>query len=168
MLNKEIFVEDPTKKSIPNLGVAKVGEPTDDAGWAVLEYELKSFVCEGAYAQGLDRILSSYVGQAGSSQPAAWVSGFYGSGKSHLVRVLEYLWRDLELADGSTARGLVRTPQPVTDVLRELSTLGSRNGGLWSAAGTLGAGAGSVRLGFLSIILGAPPAFPRTSRRPVV
>ncbi|QOD04369.1 BREX system P-loop protein BrxC [Pseudarthrobacter sp. BIM B-2242] len=155
MLNKEIFVEDPTKKSIPNLGVAKVGEPTDDAGWAVLEYELKSFVCEGAYAQGLDRILSSYVGQAGSSQPAAWVSGFYGSGKSHLVRVLEYLWRDLELADGSTARGLVRTPQPVTDVLRELSTIGSRNGGLWSAAGTLGAGAGSVRLGFLSIILGA-------------
>jgi hypothetical protein len=155
MLNKEIFVEDPTKKTIPNLGVAKVGEPTDEAGWAVLQYELKSFVCEGAYAQGLDRILSSYVGQAGSSQPAAWVSGFYGSGKSHLVRVLEYLWRDLELADGSTARGLVRTPQPVTDVLRELSTLGSRNGGLWSAAGTLGAGAGSVRLGFLSIILGA-------------
>ena len=154
-LNKEVFAEDPSKKSIPNLGVAKVGEPADEAGWSVLRYELSSFVCDGAYEQGLDRILSAYVAQAGAEQPAVWVSGFYGSGKSHLVRVLEYLWRDLELPDGSRARGLVRVTTAVEDALRELSTVGARNGGLWSAAGTLGAGAGSVRLAFLSIMFAA-------------
>lgn len=154
-INAEVFVEDPTEKNIPNLGVAKVGEPTDVAGWEVLQYELRSFVCDGAYENALDRILSSCVAQVGAAQPAAWVSGFYGSGKSHLVRVLEYLWRDVKLPSGSTARGLVTMTTPVQDALRELSTVGARNGGLWSAAGTLGAGAGTVRLGFLSIILGA-------------
>ena len=154
-LNRELFVEDPTAKNIPNLGVTKVGEPEDAAGWDVLRYELKSFVCDGSYEQGLDRILSSFLAQAGGAQTAAWVSGFYGSGKSHLVRVLEHLWRDMELPDRSTARGLVNVPQPVEDSLRELSILGHRNGGLWSAAGTLDAGAGSVRLAFLSIVLKA-------------
>lgn len=153
--NAELFVDDPTNKNIPNLGVAKVGEPTDDTGWAVLRYELSSFVCDGQYAAGLDRILSSYLGHVGSEQPAAWVSGFYGSGKSHLVRVLEYLWRDIQLPDGATARGLVNVTQTIEDALRELSTLGRRHGGLWSAAGTLGSGSGSVRLAFLSIVLGA-------------
>jgi hypothetical protein len=153
--NAELFVDDPTKKNIPNLGVAKVGEPTDATGWAVLRYELLSFVCDGQYAHGLDRILSSYLAQVGSEQPAAWVSGFYGSGKSHLVRVLEYLWRDVNLPDGATTRGLVRVTQPVEDALRELSVLGRRNGGLWSAAGTLGSGAGSVRLAFLNVVLNA-------------
>lgn len=154
-INAELFVEDPTLKNIPNLGVAKVGDPTDETGWNVLRYELTSFVCAGEYERGLDRILSSFLGQVGAEQPAAWVSGFYGSGKSHLVRVLEYLWRDVDLPDGSTARGLVRVTPPVTDALRELSTVGKRNGGLWSAAGTLGSGAGSVRLGFLSVVLSA-------------
>lgn len=154
-LNKEFFVEDPTAKNIPNLGVTKVGEPEDAAGWDVLRYELKSFVCEGSYEQGLDRILTSFLAQAGGAQTAAWVSGFYGSGKSHLVRVLEHMWRDRELPDGSSSRGLVRVPQRIEDSLRELSTLGQRNGGLWSAAGTLDAGAGSVRLAFLRIVLKA-------------
>ncbi|MCV7176149.1 BREX system P-loop protein BrxC [Mycolicibacterium sphagni] len=154
-VNKEFFVEDPTAKNIPNLGVTKVGEPEDAAGWDVLRYELKSFVCEGSYEDGLDRILTSFLAQAGGAQTAAWVSGFYGSGKSHLVRALEHMWRDRVLPDGSTSRGLLRVPQRIEDSLRELSTLGQRNGGLWSAAGTLDAGAGSVRLAFLRIVLKA-------------
>jgi len=153
--NAELFVDDPTTKDIPNLGVAKVGEPKDSTGWAVLRYELSSFVCEGQYAAGLDRMLSSYVSHVGAEQPAAWLSGFYGSGKSHLVRVLEYLWRDVEFPDGATARGLVSVTPEVDDALRQLTVLGKRNGGLWSAAGTLGSGAGSVRLAFLGVVLGA-------------
>ena len=75
--------------------------------WDVLEWELKSFVCEGEYARGLERILNSFLTNLSQSQqPAVWVSGFYGSGKSHLVRVLEYLWRDMELPGGETR------PQP--------------------------------------------------------
>ena len=83
-----------------------------------------------------------------------WVSGFYGSGKSHFVRVLEHLWRDVELPGGDHARDLVPLPDGVSDHLAELSTAGKRLGGLWSAAGTLGAGkSDAVRLAFLSVLL---------------
>ena len=41
-----------------------------------------------------------------SPSELVWVSGFYGSGKSHLVRVLEQLWRDLVLP------GLPRKARP--------------------------------------------------------
>ena len=107
------------------------------AEWDVLRWELQSFVCDGQYARGLERILDSFLRNLGQAQqPAAWVSGFYGSGKSHLVRVLEYLWRDVELPDGERARDLVTLTDDVRDNLTELSTAGKRLGGLWSAAAT--------------------------------
>lgn len=154
-LNKEVFLEDPTDQQIPNLGVAKIEQPGTPEEWDVLRYELSHFVCEGAYESGLERILSTYVRSLGQpQQPAAWVSGFYGSGKSHLVRVLQYLWTDQRFPDGTTANDLVKLPSSVTDALAELRTVGKRSGGLWSAAGTLGAGASDkIRLAFLSIVL---------------
>lgn len=154
-LNKDVFLEDPTTQQIPNLGVAKVEEPTTPEEWDVLRYELSHFVCEGEYERGLERILSTYLNNVGKlQQPATWVSGFYGSGKSHLVRVLQYLWTDFRFPDGSTAQDLANLPATVTDQLAELKTLAMRSGGAWAAAGTLGAGASDrVRLAFLSIVL---------------
>lgn len=152
-LNREVFLTDPTTFTIPNDGVTKVLTPTAPEEWEVLRYELECFVCEGEYRQGMDRILSTFLANLGKTeQPAVWVSGFYGSGKSHLVRVLEYLWRDMEFPDGATARGLAHLPPDIDALFRELTTVGRREGGLWSAAGTLSAGAGSVRLALLSII----------------
>jgi len=152
-LNREVFFTDPTEASIPNDGVTKVGVPETAEQWEVLRYELQSFVCEGEYERGLDRILSTFLSNLGKpTQPAVWVSGFYGSGKSHLVRVLEYLWRNVELPDGAAARSLVRLPTEIDTQLAELQTAGRREGGLWAAAGTLGAGAGdNVRLALLGI-----------------
>ncbi len=111
-------------------------------------------MCEGEYARGLERILSSYLSDLSRpEQRAAWVSGFYGSGKSHFVRVLEYLWRDVTFPEGASARALTTLPHEITDLLQELTVQGKRAGGLWSAAGTLGAGAGrSVRLALLGIL----------------
>jgi len=154
MKNSDVFIEDPTKYIIPNNGVAKVIDPQTPEEWNVLRFELEHFVCEGEYQTGLARILSTYMfNLAEAEQPAVWVSGFYGSGKSHLVRVLEYLWRDTQFPDGATARGITKLPNDITDLLRELSTAGKRDGGLWSAAGTLGSGAGkSVRLALLGIM----------------
>ena len=162
--NREVFLNDLTTRSIPNLGVAKVISPGTPEEWDVLRYELESFVCDGEYEAGLQRILWSFVDSlARPEQPAVWVSGFYGSGKSHLVRVLEYLWQNVELPDGARARALTQLPPDTRAQLVELSRLGAQEGGLWSAAGTLSAGATSIRLALLAILFrsaGLPEQFP--------
>src|SRR3546814_740618 len=91
--------------------------------------------------------------EAGAEQPGVWISGFYGIGKSHLVKMLRTLWTDYRFADGATARSLAKLPTGVFEQLKELSTQGKRHGGLHAAAGKLGAGAGDkVRLALLGII----------------
>lgn len=154
--NREVFLTDPMTFTIPNEGVTKVLNPETPEQWDVLRYELSHFVCDGEYREGLERVLQTYLAHLNKpEQPAVWVSGFYGSGKSHFVRVLEYIWRDVELPDGARARGLAKLPREIQDLLRELSTVGTREGGLWSAAGTLGAGSGSIRLAMLGILFRA-------------
>jgi hypothetical protein len=154
IFNREVFYRDPTQTKIPNDGVAKVIRPETEQQWEVLQWELRSFVCDGEYERGLDRILSSFLTNlAQPEQPAVWVSGFYGSGKSHFARVLEYLWRDVQMPGGESARSLVTVPDEVRAHLAELSTVGKRLGGLWSAAGTLASGkSDAVRLAFLSVL----------------
>ncbi len=154
MLNHEVFTRDPIHSSIPNDGVASLTEPKTDQEWNTLRFELESFVCEGQYHQGLQKILGSFQrGLDSSTQAAVWVSGFYGSGKSHLVRVLEHLWRNLQFKDRRFARDMVHLPDDLKNLLRELETEGRRQGGLWAAAGTLGAGTSeSIRLAVLGII----------------
>jgi len=153
-LVRETFVRTPLTVTIPNDGVAKVTTPTNPDEWDVLKYELEHFVCEGEYERGLQRVLSSFASNLGrSTQPAAWVSGFFGCGKSHFVRVLEYLWRDVSMPDGASTRSLVTLPPDIDELLRELTTAGKREGGLWSAAGTLSSGAaGFVRAAVLGVI----------------
>ena len=157
MQNREVFYEDPTKRDLPNLGVARVSRPESEQEWDTLQFELSHFVCEGEYERGLDRILSTFLSHLDQAkQPAAWVSGFYGSGKSHFLRVLENLWSDTKLPDGSTARGITQVSDNVKTDLLELANAGKRDGGLWAAAGTLGTGAsGSVRLAFLRVLFEA-------------
>ena len=155
LLNRDVFNTDPSTTYLPNDGVAKVDEPNDDRSWQAAEWELSTFVCDGAYKEGLNRILGTFLSCLDRpTQPAVWVSGFYGSGKSHLVRVLEFLWRDTRFPSGVTARTLARLPDDIKEKLQELTTLGRREGGLWSAAGTPISSAGSsVRLALMSVLL---------------
>jgi hypothetical protein len=91
---------------------------------------LETFVCDGEYARGLERILKAYLDGLGrEEQKAVWVSGFFGSGKSHLVKMLRYLWEDYHFADGATARSLVKLPAEITDLLMELSNRSKSLGG---------------------------------------
>ncbi len=143
MINRDLYFRDPTTLELLNNGVSKVAEiGNDDRQEKTLRFELETFVCDGEYARGLERILKSYLDGLGrSEQKAVWVSGFFGSGKSHLVKVLRYLWEDYRFPDGATARSLVRLPSEVSDLLTELTNRSKQLGGLRAAAGTLGAGA---------------------------
>jgi len=154
MLNKDLFIKDPTTSTLMNNGVAVVNEQGTEEELRTLRFELENFVCEGEYARGMERILRSFIDNVGSpEQPAVWVSGFYGSGKSHLVKMLRYLWVDHPFNDGATARGIAHLPRKIRDLLKELSTQGTRHGSLHAASGTLGSSSGdSVRLALLSII----------------
>ena len=155
MRNREIYQRNPSEITLLNNGVVTMTDALTDDERRTLRFELEHFVCKGEYRRGLVRILESYVSNQGQpEQSAAWISGFFGSGKSHLAKMLRFLWTDYTFPeDGATARGLARLPNDVQDLLREISTLGKRGYGLHAAAGTLGAGAGdSVRLTLLGIV----------------
>jgi hypothetical protein len=98
--NRDLFVKDPLSWTIANDGVSSNNVEDLDT----LRYELTTFVCEGEYQAGLAKILQGYLANLGLEQKAAWVSGFYGSGKSHLVKVLRYLWTDFPLPGGHRSR----------------------------------------------------------------
>jgi hypothetical protein len=158
MINRDLYFRDPTTLELLNNGVSKVSEIGRDEGQIkTLRFELQNFVCDGEYARGMERILKAYLSGLGQTeQMAAWVSGFFGSGKSHLVKVLRYLWEDYSFADGATARSLVTLPVEITDLLTELSNRSKPLGGLRAAAGTLGAGSmDNVRLAFIQLVLRA-------------
>ena len=158
MKNRDLYFRDPTALELLNNGVSKVSEIGRDAGQIkTLRFELQNFVCDGEYARGLERILKAYLAGLGKAeQNAVWVSGFFGSGKSHLVKVLRYLWEDYHFVDGATARSLVTLPTEISDLLTELSNRSKPLGGLRAAAGTLGAGSmDNVRLAFVQLVLRA-------------
>ena len=154
MLNRELYSVDPSTRKLLNDGVSNVNDDARDSYLDVLRYELETFVCEGQYEKGLELILETFLKNLNqSSQPSVWVSGFFGSGKSHLVKMLRALWVDTKFKDGASARTVVHLPQTIKEYLIEITTVGTRAGGLHSASGTLGSSAkGSVRLAVLQIL----------------
>lgn len=157
----DLLDRDPRGQRLVNNGQARLSDTSteEDRG------ELRTFVCEGRYADGIARIVESFCRDLGkSSQQAAWVSGFYGSGKSHLLKMLGYLWANEPFGDGMTPRALVDDmPEQVRAALRELDTEAARQGGLFAAAGPMPSGQlERPRHSVLAIILraaGLPPDY---------
>ncbi len=164
---KDVLLRDPASHPLVNNGQARIADKTNDTAVEELKGELSTFVCEGQYAEGILRILNSYLaGLNGTSQKGAWVSGFFGSGKSHLLKMLCHLWQDTAFPDGSTARGLVPTlPEEIRTALRELDTAAKRGGGRLAAAGALPSGSiEHVRLTVLGVLFRAvdlPEQYPQ-------
>ncbi|UPJ79826.1 BREX system P-loop protein BrxC [Bradyrhizobium sp. 183] len=164
---KDALQRDPASYPLVNQGQARIPDSGDERTQAELRGELETFVCEGQYADGIQKIVRSFLDNSSrTSQRGAWVSGFFGSGKSHLLKMLCHLWQDTSFPDGSTARNLVPSmPDDLRALLRELDTAGKRSGGLIAAAGALLSGTSdNVRLTILSILLravGLPEQYPQ-------
>ena len=164
----DVLDRDPRTARLANNGQARIVDARDAAALDELRAELEMFVCDGQFGEALQRILDRYLANLGTpKQDSAWVSGFFGSGKSHLLKMLAHLWRNTEFPDGSTARGLVqdRLPDEVHAQLQELDTHARRAGRLpVAAAGTLlGGSVDHVRHSVLQILLragGWPTQYP--------
>jgi hypothetical protein len=143
MLNRDVFALDPDKYALANEGVAKLTFPPDDDALPRLKGELQTFVCDGAYADGLGRILDRYNAAlaSGNDVPGVWISGFFGSGKSHLASMLAALWDNLTFPDGASAESLITGLPPVVKApLAELRVNARRHGGAIAVGGTMGHG----------------------------
>jgi hypothetical protein len=83
----------------PINGVVKADQKDDASVWQ----ELDEFVITREMQQHLTRFFSQYsTDNAGDAEAAGrigvWISGFFGSGKSHLIKVLSYLLENQEHA----------------------------------------------------------------------
>jgi hypothetical protein len=163
----DVLQRDPAVHGLINQGQARIADRSGEKELLELRGELSTFVCEGQFAEGIRKIVRAYLDNQGrTSQKGAWVSGFFGSGKSHLLKMLSHLWQNTVFPDGATARSQVpHIPEEIVELLRELDTAGRRSGGLLAAAGAMPSGSNdNVRLTILGIILravGLPSAYPQ-------
>jgi hypothetical protein len=156
----ELLDRDPRTGRLANGGQARILDIADSGARAELRAELESFVCDGQFGDALQRILDRFLANLGTPrQDSAWVSGFFGSGKSHLLKMITHLWVNTAFDDGANARSLVRggLPDEVEAQLRELDTHARRTGrpAVAAAGSMLGGIVDRVRETVLSILLQA-------------
>ncbi|MDX2282979.1 MAG: BREX system P-loop protein BrxC [Bacteroidia bacterium] len=163
MTNKELFTLNPDENNLLNDGVVEINTRRDDQGLRVIRHEIKTFVCEGEYQRGIYRILDTYLKHFDQpKQPAVWVSGFFGSGKSHLVKMLSYFWEDYGFPNGESARSLKPLPDDVRDLFVELDRKQKQFGKLVVAGTLKDFPSADIRYSFLQLLLGAlglPPQY---------
>jgi len=167
MLNRDVFSTDPDTYPLANEGVAKLSFPVAGEQIAVLRGELSSFVCDGAYADGLIRIVERFCSAHASNTdiPGVWISGFFGSGKSHLAAMLGGLWENRTFTDGTTPESVIiqGLPAELKAALAELRAAAKRAGGVLVAGGTMGRGSNDPAIAVAELVLKAVglPSDPR-------
>lgn len=129
-----MIIRDLFKKPIsrPINGVIKADQQDDESVWDELdeyhitrELDVHLLRFFDAYLKSID--LAGDMDAAGKI--GVWVSGFFGSGKSHFIKVLSYLLSNRQVAkDGQTKRaidffnGKITDPLLAADIKRAVST----------------------------------------------
>ena len=75
MKNRDLYLKDPIDNQLANNGVAEVKDDLSDQALKTLRYELDTFVCDGEYEKGLDKILGTFLKKldTGNEQPGVWI-----------------------------------------------------------------------------------------------
>ena len=118
MLVQDLFNRDIFR---PINGVVKADQLDESSVWQ----ELDEFVITRELDSHLKRFFSAYVDSIDrpndpdiAGHIGVWVSGFFGSGKSHLIKVLSYLLANAEHTHaGQTRRAIDFFEEKVTDAL---------------------------------------------------
>lgn len=99
----DLFARDIDKKIN---GVIKANDEKE------LADEVDEYVLTGEIQQNLETFLEEYNDPANHTQNGAWISGFFGSGKSHLLKMLSHIL-------GDVPRGLVDSEAQSQPLSRE-------------------------------------------------
>ncbi len=118
MLIKDLFTRD-IFRSIN--GVVKVDQLDDSSVWQ----ELDEFVITKELDQHFRKFFSSYTDAVKSPNDpnvagkiGVWISGFFGSGKSHFVKVLSYLLRNrVHTYEGQSRHAVEFFEDKITDAM---------------------------------------------------
>jgi len=111
---KDIFVKDLSRK-INGVVKAEQREPS------VIRQELDEFVVTRELLTHIDKFFQTYLefldtqdDIAAGDRNGVWISGFFGSGKSHFLKILSYLLSNIEAVDPVTSK-----PRTAVDFLKD-------------------------------------------------
>ena len=107
-------------------GVIKVGQIEE----GVIKTELEEYVLTPEARREFNRLFAHFVQNSGSDQVGVWISGFFGSGKSHFLKMLSYLlankavqgknaleWFRPQVKDATLEANLERASEPPAEVM---------------------------------------------------
>ena len=101
---KQLFTKDIERKIN---GVVKADQTEND----IVFTELDEYVITKELAQHFEKFFEAYMpsvrdpkAKAASGKLGIWVSGFFGSGKSHFIKILSYLLKNIRANNGAIDR----------------------------------------------------------------
>ena len=106
---KELFTKD-INRAIN--GVVKADQTSNDTVFT----ELDEYVVTAELAKHFEAFFDSYMpsvrdpkAKAASGKLGVWVSGFFGSGKSHFIKILSYLLQNVKASNSNANNGASKT-----------------------------------------------------------